>query len=158
MIWNGSGRTHLSHGFGTLAELLELGTFMQTKKLQPYPIILIGGSYLAGLLKWLTEEVVAPGHLDPSGLHQYTAMYHVVFNGSIMTVSRRRREPSRIDCLAERSRLECRIKWGQRPNVSDHLQHFLIRQATTPAMHWAVGHPVRDRCEQLEIRLRAGAK
>ena len=45
-------------GFGTLDELFELSTLMQTKKLQPYPIILMGRSYWDGLLKWLTEEAI----------------------------------------------------------------------------------------------------
>lgn len=37
-------------GFGTLDELFELSTLMQTKKLQPYPIIVMGRSYWDGLL------------------------------------------------------------------------------------------------------------
>ena len=59
-------------GFGTLDELFELSTLMQTKKLQPYPIILMGHSYWDGLLKWLTEEAIGRDRLDPSGLHLYT--------------------------------------------------------------------------------------
>lgn len=59
-------------GFGTLDELFELSTLMQTKKLQPYPIILMGRSYWDGLLTWLTEEAVGRDRLDPSGLSLYT--------------------------------------------------------------------------------------
>ena len=59
-------------GFGTLDELFELSTLMQTKKLQPYPIILMGRSYWDGLLKWLTEEAIGRDCLDPSGLSLYT--------------------------------------------------------------------------------------
>jgi uncharacterized protein (TIGR00730 family) len=59
-------------GFGTLDELFELSTLMQTKKLQPYPIILMGRSYWDGLLTWLMEEAVGRDRLDPSGLSLYT--------------------------------------------------------------------------------------
>ena len=59
-------------GFGTLDELFELSTLMQTKKLQPSPIILMGRSYWDGLLRWLNEEAIGRDRLDPSGLHLYT--------------------------------------------------------------------------------------
>lgn len=59
-------------GFGTLDELFELSTLMHTKKLQPYPIILMGRSYWDGLLKWLTEEAIGRDRLDPAGLQLFT--------------------------------------------------------------------------------------
>jgi uncharacterized protein (TIGR00730 family) len=55
-------------GLGTLDELFELTTLMQTKKLQPFPIILMGRSYWEGLLQWLYEQAVAQDRLDASSL------------------------------------------------------------------------------------------
>ncbi len=40
-------------GFGTLDELFEALTLMKTKKIQRFPIFLIGKSYWQGLLDWL---------------------------------------------------------------------------------------------------------
>jgi uncharacterized protein (TIGR00730 family) len=59
-------------GFGTLDELFEIATLMETKKLQPYPIILMGRSYWSGLLDWMRTELVAAGRLEASSLNLFT--------------------------------------------------------------------------------------
>jgi uncharacterized protein (TIGR00730 family) len=55
-------------GFGTLNELFELATLMETKKLEPFPIVLMGRSYWGGLVAWLQEQVVGQGRLLPASL------------------------------------------------------------------------------------------
>lgn len=45
----------LPGGLGTLDELFEVLTLIQTKKILPFPIYLMGKSYWAGLEKWLVE-------------------------------------------------------------------------------------------------------
>ena len=59
-------------GFGTLDELFEISTLMQTKKLEPYPIVLMGSQYWAGLLDWLQEEAIGRDRLDPKSLDVFT--------------------------------------------------------------------------------------
>ena len=59
-------------GFGTVDELFEISTLMQTKKLQPYPIVLMGTQYWAGLLDWLQEEAIGHDRLDPNTLDMFT--------------------------------------------------------------------------------------
>lgn len=59
-------------GFGTLDELFELATLMETKKLQPFPIILMGRTYWSGLLAWIKKEVVGQGRLDSASLDLFT--------------------------------------------------------------------------------------
>ena len=44
-------------GFGTLDELFEAITLIQTKKAEKFPIILVGKSFWDGCLKWIKEEL-----------------------------------------------------------------------------------------------------
>jgi hypothetical protein len=44
-------------GFGTLDECLELMTLVQTKKIKPIPIILVGREYWQGLLDWFAHTL-----------------------------------------------------------------------------------------------------
>ena len=46
-------------GFGTLDELFEATTLVQTQRSRPFPIILLGSAYWEGLLDWLRSVVVA---------------------------------------------------------------------------------------------------
>ncbi|MBU2540474.1 MAG: TIGR00730 family Rossman fold protein [Candidatus Omnitrophica bacterium] len=48
----------LPGGFGTLDELFESITLVQTKRIEPFPIILVGSSYWAGLLDWIKVSVL----------------------------------------------------------------------------------------------------
>jgi len=48
-------------GFGTLDELFEALTLIQTKKIKPFPIYLMGKSYWLEMLKWIEETMLAEG-------------------------------------------------------------------------------------------------
>lgn len=52
----------LPGGFGTLDELFEAFTLIQTGKIGQFPIVLIGKKYWFGLLKWLKETMHAEEH------------------------------------------------------------------------------------------------
>ncbi|EEP60627.1 LOG family protein [Sulfurihydrogenibium yellowstonense] len=51
-------------GFGTLDELTETLTLIQTKKLKPFPVILYGNEYWNGFVQWLNDVVVKDGYID----------------------------------------------------------------------------------------------
>ncbi len=55
-------------GFGTLDELFEALTLIQTGKVDRFPIILMGGSGWAGLLDWLRADALADGRVSESDL------------------------------------------------------------------------------------------
>lgn len=48
-------------GFGTLDELFEALTLMQTMKVYPLPIVLFGSAYWGGLVAWMKEVMVHDG-------------------------------------------------------------------------------------------------
>jgi len=49
----------LPGGFGTLDELFETVTLIQTHKIRPFPMILVGREYWTGLLEWLRKDAVS---------------------------------------------------------------------------------------------------
>ncbi|MBA2455010.1 MAG: TIGR00730 family Rossman fold protein [Nocardioidaceae bacterium] len=53
----------LPGGLGTLDELFEAVTLVQTQKVTSFPIICMGSAYWAGLIAWLREVVVAAGNV-----------------------------------------------------------------------------------------------
>jgi hypothetical protein len=58
----------LPGGFGTLDELFEALTLVQTRKVTKFPVVLMGTSYWGGLYSWLADTVTAEGKLKPSEL------------------------------------------------------------------------------------------
>jgi uncharacterized protein (TIGR00730 family) len=52
-------------GFGTLDELLEALTLIQTGKTPRIPLILVGSEFWAGLLDWFRERLVAENMINP---------------------------------------------------------------------------------------------
>jgi uncharacterized protein (TIGR00730 family) len=55
-------------GFGTLDELFEAITLIQTGKIYQFPVILFGRHYWAGLLRWLQSRVLAEGKISPGDI------------------------------------------------------------------------------------------
>ncbi len=55
-------------GFGTLDELFEATTLVQTRRARPFPVILLDAAYWQGLLAWLQGSVAAQGRVRPDEL------------------------------------------------------------------------------------------
>ena len=58
----------LPGGFGTMDELLESITLIQTQKIKPFPVILVGSKYWRGLLDWIKEVVLKEGKISSADL------------------------------------------------------------------------------------------
>ncbi len=55
-------------GFGTLDELFESLTLIQTHKIKPFPIILVGSSFWSGLLDWIRDQMISNGKIDKADM------------------------------------------------------------------------------------------
>ena len=55
-------------GFGTLDELFEAITLIQTNKIEKFPIILVGRTFWAGLLDWVKSTLLANGNISEKDL------------------------------------------------------------------------------------------
>jgi len=55
-------------GFGTLDELLEALTLIQTGKTPRIPLILVGSSFWAGLLDWFRDRLISEGMINPEDI------------------------------------------------------------------------------------------
>lgn len=62
------GYVFLPGGFGTLDELFEALTLIQTNKIHPFPIYLMGKDYWAGLLTWIKETMLSYSCISPKDL------------------------------------------------------------------------------------------
>jgi len=56
-------------GLGTLDELTEVLTLMQTHKIKPFPVILFDSHYWGGFLQWLRDYTLARGYISEEDLH-----------------------------------------------------------------------------------------
>ena len=59
----------LPGGFGTMDELFEALTLVQTQKVTAFPIVLVGSSYWSGLVRWLSDTMIAEGKASVQDLH-----------------------------------------------------------------------------------------
>jgi hypothetical protein len=58
----------LPGGFGTMDELFEALTLVQTKKVTRFPVVLMGSAYWHGLLEWIRNTMAAEGKISPVDL------------------------------------------------------------------------------------------
>ena len=55
-------------GFGTLDELFEAITLIQTHKIHTFPIILVGTDFWSGLIDWIKNTMLEAGNISPKDL------------------------------------------------------------------------------------------
>ena len=59
-------------GFGTMDELFEALTLVQTRKVNQFPVILMGSAFWAPLLDWLKITLEGQGYISPGDLDLFT--------------------------------------------------------------------------------------
>ncbi|NOY69985.1 MAG: TIGR00730 family Rossman fold protein [Deltaproteobacteria bacterium] len=59
-------------GFGTMDELFEAVTLIQTHRIKPLPVILFGVSYWTGLVDWIKATLLENGNISPEDMNILT--------------------------------------------------------------------------------------
>jgi len=67
-----SGFVIMPGGYGTMDELFESLTLIQTRRIKPFPVVLMGTRYWRGLLGWMRSTMLRAGNLDPADLTLFT--------------------------------------------------------------------------------------
>jgi hypothetical protein len=52
-------------GYGTMDELFEAVTLIQTRKIKPFPVVLVGTDYWSGMLSWVEDTVLRSQYISP---------------------------------------------------------------------------------------------
>ena len=97
-------------GFGTLDELFEALTLIQTKKIRNFPVVLFGSHYWSGLLAWFREAVLAGGKISEHDMD----LFHITDSPSEVVEIVMRSQSS----LTE---LEHSVSDGNRPRIDTDL-------------------------------------
>ncbi len=61
-------------GFGTLDEVFEAITLIQTRRIKPFPVVLVGKEFWGGLIDWVEDKMLAAGNVDKDDLMIFQVM------------------------------------------------------------------------------------
>jgi len=61
-------------GFGTLDEIFEALTLIQTKRMKPFPLVLVGFDYWNPLMEWMKENLLKKGYISKEDTELLTIM------------------------------------------------------------------------------------
>jgi hypothetical protein len=61
-------------GYGTMDEFFEAITLVQTKRIEPFPIILVGSDYWQGLVKWVEQTMLPNMMINKSDLKIFSVV------------------------------------------------------------------------------------
>lgn len=91
-------------GFGTMDELFEALTLIQTKKIRGFPVVLVGKDYWSGLIDWMKKSALAAGNISPEDLdlmhivddpEEVCAIIHKRYKDRLSGVLKDRRDKAR---------------------------------------------------------------
>ncbi|QAA77180.1 MAG: hypothetical protein BIP78_1414 [Candidatus Bipolaricaulis sibiricus] len=64
-------------GFGTLDELFESLTLIQTLKIHPFPVFLVGSAFWGGLVDWVRDTLAGQGTISPEDVDLFRVVDEV---------------------------------------------------------------------------------
>lgn len=64
----------LPGGLGTMDELFEALTLIQTQRIKAFPTFLMGSEYYGGLVDWIRDKMLSGGFISPENMDLFTVM------------------------------------------------------------------------------------
>jgi len=61
-------------GFGTMDEIFEALTLIQTRRIKPFPVVLVGTQYWEGLLEWIRTTLISRRFISPDDIDLVTVL------------------------------------------------------------------------------------
>jgi len=61
-------------GFGSLDELFEALTLIQTQRIKPFPIVLVGSDFWSGLVDWIRDRLLSSGSISPEDISLFQVL------------------------------------------------------------------------------------
>ena len=83
-------------GFGTMDELFEALTLVQTGKAGPFPIVLVGGDFWKGLVDWLQSTMLEAGCIDDNDMTLFSLVESAEEAAEII-INHHNARPPRVD-------------------------------------------------------------
>ena len=93
-------------GFGTLDELFESLTLIQTGKVEHFPVVLFGRDYWQGLLDWIEQQPLDEGKIAPADLDLFTLTDDI--DEAAATILKR--HEARLEALRSQAQTEQALK------------------------------------------------
>ncbi len=69
-----SGFVCMPGGFGSMDELFESLTLIQTERIKPFPIVLVGSEFWAGLVDWIKDRLVGSGNISADDISLFKVL------------------------------------------------------------------------------------
>ncbi|MDJ0624481.1 MAG: TIGR00730 family Rossman fold protein [Desulfocapsaceae bacterium] len=69
-----SGFICMPGGFGSLDELFESLTLIQTERVRPFPIVLVGSDYWGGLVEWIEDKLIASKNISTEDISLFKVL------------------------------------------------------------------------------------
>lgn len=69
-----SGFVCMPGGFGSMDELFESLTLIQTERIKPFPIVLVGSEFWGGLVDWIKDRMLGSGNISPEDISLFKVL------------------------------------------------------------------------------------
>ncbi|MGH2379763.1 MAG: TIGR00730 family Rossman fold protein [Candidatus Limnocylindria bacterium] len=93
-------------GFGTLDELFEALTLIQTGKVEHFPVVLYGTDYWAGMMEWIRDKPLYEEKISPEDLELLTITSDIDEASEAITRHHRSREQERREAASQKATKE----------------------------------------------------
>ncbi|MGQ0608472.1 MAG: TIGR00730 family Rossman fold protein [Chloroflexota bacterium] len=93
-------------GFGTLDELFEALTLIQTGKVEHFPVVLYGTDYWAGMMEWIRDKPLYEEKISPEDLELLTITSDIDEASEAITKHHRSREQERKEAASQQATKE----------------------------------------------------